>query len=112
VKKRHAILISLLLGVAVVLGVMATVRTTGLAQSSSFASPAALSAGRQRLDLLQAQIRRARASHPPALPAAPRSVTSAVAPRVRYVRAEPINVVPSKPQYEHDDEGWEEESDD
>jgi hypothetical protein len=115
VTKGHAALISLLLGIAVVLGMLATTRTTGLAQGTTVASPATLLAREDRLDRLQAQIREARTSRPPALPSLPAASTSA-APRVRYVRPAPVVLTSGaagQHEDEHEDEDeWDEESDD
>jgi hypothetical protein len=115
VTKRHALAISLLLGLAVVVGVLATVRTTGLAQRSSSASAETVSARKQRLDRLQAQIQQALANRPPALPAA-RSTPATQAPRITYVRAERAVAAASFEDDEHEDDEhedqWDEESDD
>jgi hypothetical protein len=107
-KKRDAALISLLLGLAVVLGMFATARTTGLARQAGSAGTAQVQARKQRLARARADIERARKSHPPALPA--RSAAPVVVPRVRYVRPEPAAGA-STAFGEHEND-WGEESDD
>jgi len=112
--KAHAILISLLLGVAVVLGAFAAVRTTSLAAEQSSASAESIAVRQQRLDTVEAQLRRSLARRPPALPAT--SSAPVGAPRVTYVRA-PSIAASSATSDEHgdshsEDEGYEEESDD
>lgn len=113
--KAHAILISLLLGVAVVLGAFAAVRTTSVAAEQSSASAESIAVRQQRLDNVEAQLRRSLASRPPALPAAS-SASAGIAPRVTYVRA-PSIAASFATSDEHgdeygEDEGYEEESDD
>lgn len=102
--KTHALLISLLLGLAVVLGLFAAVRTTSLmAQASApSASASGVIARRQRLDRLEARLQRALARRPPALPASRRSAPAA-APLVTYVRPAPI-VIPRASSDEHGEE--------
>lgn len=104
--KTNVTIISLLLGLAVVLGLAAAMRTTGLATQQASAGAGTLEARQQRLDRLQAELRRALASRPPALPAA-RPASRAVAPRVTYVRPTSV-VVPQSPsgedeEHEHED---------
>jgi hypothetical protein len=115
--RTHAILISLLLGVAVVLGAFAAVRTTTVSAEPSSASAESIAVRQQRLDNVEAQLRRSLARRPPALPATS-SASVGVAPRVTYVRAP--STVSSAASAEHDaygedeghEEGYEEESDD
>jgi hypothetical protein len=103
VTKTHVTIISLLLGLAVVLGLAAAVRTTGLAGQQATASAGALGARQQRLDRLNANLRHALASRPPALPAIA-TAPATTAPRIRFVRPSPIEV-PSSSFEEHDDHG-------
>ena len=113
--KAHAILISLLLGVAVVLGAFAAVRTTSLGAAQSSVSAKSIAVRQQRLNNVEAQLRRSLARRPPALPATS-SASVGIAPRVTYVRA-PSIAASSSISDEHgdsygEDEGYEDESDD
>ena len=67
-KRRHAILTSLLLGVAVIVGSFALTRTMALGQSTG-ASEAQIARRSAALDHAAAQVRLLRAQHPPRLPA-------------------------------------------
>jgi hypothetical protein len=111
--KAHAILISLLLGVAVVLGAFAAVRTTSVAAEQSSAAAESIAVRQQRLDNVEAQLQRSLARRPPALPATS-SASVGIAPRVTYVRAPSVAVAPPDEQGDSygEDEGYEEESDD
>lgn len=100
--KTHVTIISLLLGLAVVLGLAAAIRTTGLSTQQASAGTGALEARQQRLDRLQTELRRALASRPPALPAA-RPASRAVAPSVTYVR--PLAAVAPSSSSDEDEDG-------
>lgn len=103
--KTHVALISLLLGLAVVFGLFAAVRTTSLVARSSSASTGSVIARLQRLNRVEAQLHRALARRPPSLPAA-RPALPVVAPRVTYVRPAPI-VIPRASSEGHGDEAEE-----
>ncbi len=99
--KTHVTIISLLLAVAVVLGLAAAIRTTGLVGPQATTSAGALKARQQRLDRLQVELRRALANRPPALPAAA-TTPRGVAPRVQFV-APSVIAAPRSSFEEHDD---------
>lgn len=99
--RTHTTLISLFLGLAVVLGVLAAIRTTALATRPNAASAVSITARQQRLNRAEAQLRRALTRRPPALPTSLRA-SPAAATRITYVRPAPI-VVPSASGEEHGD---------
>lgn len=99
--RTHTTLISLILGLVVVLGVLATIRTTALATRSNAVSAASITARQQRLNRAGAQLRRALERRPPALPTSLRASPAATT-RITYVRPAPI-VVPSASVEEHGD---------
>ena len=103
--RTHTTLISLILGLVVVLGVLAAIRTTALATRPKAVDAASITARQQRLNRSEAQLRQALARRPPALPTALRA-SPAAATRITYVRPAPI-VVPSASFAEHGDEGHE-----
>jgi hypothetical protein len=82
VKRRHALLTSLLLGLAVVAGALALTRTMALGQHAAVGD-AQIARRAAQLDRAEAQVRRLRAQRPPAVPAAPaaRSATRVVVVR-------------------------------
>ena len=94
-KRRHALLTSLLLGLAVVAGALALTRTMALGQHAS-AGDAQIARRAAQLDRAEAQVRRLRAERPPALPAAAPAAQSAT--RVVVVRASQSHGEP----YEHE----------
>ena len=103
-KRRHALLTSLLLGLAVVAGALGLTRTMALGQHAAVGD--AQIAGRAaQLDRAEAQVRRLRAQRPPAVPAVPatRSARRVVVVRDAQTHAEP---------YEHEEEGHEEDGHD
>jgi hypothetical protein len=104
VKRRHALLTSLLLGLAVVAGALALTRTMALGQHAAVGDAQIARRGAQ-LDRAEAQVRRLRAQRPPAVPAVPatRSATRVVVVRDAQTHAEP---------YEHEEEGHEEDGHD
>jgi hypothetical protein len=87
--KKHALVISIFLAVALVLGAFGAVRTVALSTSTRTASAASVTQRERRLDLAERQLQAALARRPPAL-APLASATGAPAPRVEYVRPEPI----------------------
>jgi hypothetical protein len=97
-KKIHALLIALILAVSAGLGLAAATRTVGLRTATTSARPqtAAIAARSQRLDRVEASLRRALRDKPPALPAvpaAPRPIAGLPAPQVVYKRPAPIVVL-------------------
>ena len=90
-KRRHALLTSLLLGLAVVAGALALTRTMALGQHAS-AGDAQIARRAAQLDRAEAHVRRLRAERLPAAPAAQS------APRVVVVRASQSHGEP----YEHE----------
>jgi hypothetical protein len=106
--RRNALIVSLFLAVAVVLGMTAMLRTTRLgARASAAPATAQLAAKSRQLDRYARQLQKAARQRPPALPALPPR-TGAVAPapaaqpaQVVYVRPKPI----VKTLHRHGDEG-------
>jgi hypothetical protein len=103
-KRSHALLLALLLGVAVVAATFAVVTTTSLGMSARAAAPAMpdarIAARTAKLDKTEAALRRALRKKPPALPKLPKRV----APQSRVVHvvsspppAEPVSVATSAP---------------
>jgi hypothetical protein len=116
--RKHALLISLLLGLAAVVGLVAGLRTVGSAAPAARAgsvSTAAIVRRQHTLDRLEASLKRSLAQRPPKLPplpsAAPPVAASAPArpPQVVYVRPKPI-VVHVHRSGEHEDGEVEAES--
>lgn len=83
--KRHATVIAFLLGLAVLLGTFAVMRTTNLGAASRAASNARVAAQERRLTAAERSLRHALAS-----PSA--SSGTAKAPKTVYVRPAPIIV--------------------
>ncbi|HEY1368198.1 MAG TPA: hypothetical protein VGF23_13820 [Gaiellaceae bacterium] len=108
-KRMHVAAVAVILAVASVFGVVAAAHTAGLGAAARASTPAAAIAGRQqRLDRIEASLRKALADRPPALPAVPSAPTAAApAPRVVYHRPAPIVVVTHRAGGEH--EGYEAE---
>jgi hypothetical protein len=98
--RKHALLVSLLLGLAAVAGLVAGLRTVGRASQAAGASRVSTAAIVRRqgtLDRLEASLRRSLAQRPPKLPplpsgAAPAAAVPVRAPQVLYVRPKPIVV--------------------
>jgi hypothetical protein len=90
--RKHAILVTLVLGLAAVLGTMALGRTLGLGTAASKANDALISRRTKQLDRFEASLKRQLAVKPVALPAtAETPIASTRAPqRVVYVRPKPI----------------------
>jgi hypothetical protein len=85
-KRGHALLISLVVGAALLFGIVAARHTAHLARSSQAkASPAELAVRSRILSREEAKLRRILAQRPPAS----RRVAAAQAPRVVYVRPKP-----------------------
>lgn len=107
--RKHALIVSLILGLAAAAGAVAAVRTAHLGQSSAKATTSTAQTGallkRQRLlNREEAALKRAPSKRPPKLPQVPKfpaaapqaqlaSGSAPAAPSVRYVRPAPIVVV-------------------
>lgn len=109
--RRHAALTALLLAVALVAGMFATLRTTQLGATSAApkVTAAQIAQRNRQLDAIEAKLRlQARRKPPalPALPALPAASPQAAAPRqpqrVVYVRPKPVVEVVHR---SHGDEG-------
>jgi hypothetical protein len=83
--KRHATVIALLLGLAVLLGTFAVLRTTRLGAAGRAATDARVAAQANRLAVRERSLRRA-------LAAAPASHANSKPPKTVYVRPAPIVV--------------------
>jgi hypothetical protein len=103
-KRRHAVLTSLLLGLAVVAGALALTRTMALGQSTG-TGEAQIAQRTAALDRAEAQVRRLRAKRPPRLPAA--SGSAAPETRVVFVRAARAQAGPAEHEDEHEAEAHE-----
>jgi hypothetical protein len=85
--RKHLFVVVVLLGAAVVAGLLAVTRTAALGTAASSATKAQITAKSRSLDRLETSLRQALAKKPPALTSAERSSASAAAPRTVYVRA-------------------------
>jgi hypothetical protein len=99
-KRSHALLLALLLGVAVVAATFAVMTTTSLGMSAKAAAPATssaqIAARNHKLDKTEAALRRALAKKPPALPKVPKRV--AAEPQIVHVStASPATQVATAP---------------
>lgn len=103
---KHALVVSIFLALALVLGAFGALRTAVLSSSAHTAAAASVTRREHRLDLAEEQLRRALARKPPALPPLASGATPAPAPRVEYVRPAPIVITrPSAAsQREHESE--------
>jgi hypothetical protein len=106
--KMHALAVAIILTVSAGFGLVAAARTAGLhsASGSAAVSSPAISARAQKLDRVEASLRRALRDRPPALPALPpsRPAAAAAVPRVVYHRPAPIVVVKHRPSSEAEHE--------
>lgn len=112
--RRNALVISLFLSFALVLGMVATLRTTQLGASSAApkVSAAQIAQRNRQLDAMQAKLRATALREPPALPAlpatpAPTQLAAAQPQKVIYVRPKPIVHVVHRQDGEHEAEGAE-----
>ena len=86
-RKPHAFVVSLMIGVSVVAGVLALTRTVSLGQATPAPAQTEVAQREAALDRAEAQIAKLNASVPPTLPALPsRRLTEAPA-RVVYAAA-------------------------
>jgi hypothetical protein len=108
-KRVHVITVALLLGVAAVLGVVAASRTAAVRVAShSNNSNVEVAARAQRLDRVEAALRKALRDRPPALPRLPSTQSPATASAgVVYRRPAPIVVLKHAP---HGDDGGDQEA--
>ena len=120
-KRSHALLLALLLGVAAVAATFAVLSTTSLGMSAKAApatSSARIAARNAKLDKAEAALRHALKKRPPALPALPKRVkaqphvvqVAAPAPAAQQVATSAPAPVSSEPS--SDDGGHESGSDD
>ena len=95
-KRSHAVLLALLLGVAVVAATFAVMTTTSLGMSAKAAAPAGssarIAARNHKLDKTEAALRRALGKKPPALPKLPKRVSAQ--PHVVQVSSSPAPTQP------------------
>ena len=95
-KRAHALLLALLLGVAVVAATFAVITTTSLGMSAKAAAPtiasARFAARTAKLDKTEAALRRALRNKPPALPKLPKRAVAH--PRVVHVVSSPLPAQP------------------
>ncbi len=93
-KRRHAFVISLLIGLAALAGLVAATRTAGLGRTShrAAASPAAIAARIRALDRTEASLRQALAQKPK-----PTRGQAARTQKVVYVRPAPHVVTVHRP---------------
>lgn len=99
--RKHVLLVSLMLGLAIAIGTLAAVRTTQAGKPSTTAAKVSSGSLVQRsraLDRVQASLHKALSRRPPKLPRVPSSASAgagpaiAAAPRIQYVRPAPIVV--------------------
>jgi hypothetical protein len=108
--RKHALLVSLMLGVALAAGTLAAVRTTHAGQpsvSSAKVSAASLAQRGRALDRVQASLHKALTRRPPKLPRVPSygaagAGPAAARPQVQFIRPAPILVTTHR---SHGDDG-------
>ncbi len=109
--RKHVLLVSLMLGLAIAIGTLAAVRTTQAGKPSTTAarvSSVSLAQRSRALDRVQASLQKALSRRPPTLPRvssyAPAGNAPAVAvpPPIQYVRPAPIVVIK---HHSHGDDG-------
>ncbi len=106
--RKHALVIAVLLGLAMLLGSYAAIRTAAFSTASATSTNAVISARQQRLDRAEQQLKAALARKPPALSATPVPASRPVAQKVEYVRPAPIVI--TRPSAHREDDGREHES--
>ena len=112
---KHALIVSLMLGLALAVGTIAAVRTTQAAHPAATAghvSSASLAQRSKALDRVEASLNRALARRPPKLPRVPSfppatAQAAAAPPQIQYVRRAPIVVIKHR---HHGDDGAEHET--
>jgi len=109
--RKHVLLVSLMLGLAIAIGTLAAVRTTQAGKPSTTAvkvSSGSLAQRSRALDRVQASLHKALSRRPPTLPRAPAHASAgtgpavAAPPRIEYVRPAPIVVTKHR---SHGDDG-------
>jgi hypothetical protein len=110
-KRSHAFLIALAIGVAAVFGLMAATRTAYLGSNATHAttiSSAQIAARNRALDQMEVALRKQLTRKPPALPPMPAAASrQAQQQRVLYVRPAPIVHIVHRHGGEHEAEGAE-----
>jgi hypothetical protein len=109
--RKHAILVTLALALAAVVGMVALGRTLGLGATSGRASEELVAKRTKQLDAYAASLKRQLAAKPRAVPASPRPVQAAAQPeRIVYVRPKPIVITKHRSgESEHEAEDGEHE---
>jgi hypothetical protein len=105
--RKHAILVTLVLALAAVLGAVALGHTLGLGAAANKANDALVAKRTQQLDRFEASLRRQLGQKAVALPAIPQAPTASTkAPqRVVYVRPKPIVIHKHRAGGEYEAEG-------
>jgi hypothetical protein len=103
--KLHVTVVAALLAVAVVLGGVAVLKTTGLGTSARQANEAAVAAKARQLAAYQVSLHRALAAKTPALPKVPAGSAQPTQQRVVYHRPPPVVVVEHTHHGDDGDEG-------
>ena len=116
--RKHALIVSLMLGLALAVGTIAAVHTTRAARPAATTGRVSSSSLAQRnraLDRVEASLHRALARRPPRLPRVPSfspttAATTAAPPQIQYVRPAPVVVTTHRHQgddgsAEHESEG-------
>jgi hypothetical protein len=107
--RKHALIVSLTLGLALAAGTIAAVRTTQAAHPAATVgrvSSSSLELRSKALDRVQASLQRALARRPPKVPRVPSlSPATAAPPQIQYVRPAPIVVIKHR---HHDDDSEDE----
>ena len=113
-KRRHTLAISLLLGLTVVAGAFAAVRTSGVIGGSepaaATASDSGIAAREDALDRWQLELEQALAEKPPKLPAVP-EVPVATAPAQQVVTVQAAPAAGGEDSRYEDDDDYEEGDD-
>jgi len=104
-KRIHALLIALLIGVAALAGTYAATRTAHLGAAAQQQSAAVIKQRERQLARGEAALRKALAQSPAPAPAAARSAAATGAQRVVYVRPAPIVIHKRRAGGEYEAEG-------
>jgi hypothetical protein len=104
-KRIHALLIALLIGVAALAGTYAATRTAHLGAAAQQQSAAVIKQRERQLARGEAALRKALAQSPAPAPAAARSAAATGAQRVVYVRPAPIVIHKHRAGGEYEAEG-------
>ena len=101
--RRHALVLSLLIGLAAVFGVIAASRTVSLGNASRSSADTAIVQRTRALDRYEASLQKALAKRVPALPPVAVARAASAAPvRVVYHRPPPIVITKHRPGGEHE----------